>query len=149
MTFINRVASGQNTRHQFDLFEQKYMVSAEQLKKLRPYVINLIEQSKNPILLAYNWAEKLKIRIFNDTQAAFEIDNDSIDLLKAIRELCRKNLTEDIIVSTGTICHRVMDFSIKDNLLVVTYVTMDGNASVSFDDAILWLGYLYPSVSRV
>lgn len=129
--------------------KEKDIVGKGQLKRLQPYVSSFID-SKPSLETARG---KLKVVVLSGTQAAFSIDGadeaDDSELLSRIRDVCKANLTERLIVpqfmGDGPIIrHRVMQFEVDKSQMLVKYCTLgDFN---NFDAAMIEVAEMYPGV---
>jgi len=109
-----------------------YIVGENELLHLQPYVLQSLEMSTQSKTLSHD----VRIIKLSDepNRAAFrfgeEITDESQEILKQIQEICRQNLTEQLIVfqymgpNALPIRHRVIDFEIQDNLMLVKYVPL-------------------------
>jgi hypothetical protein len=112
------------------------IIGEDKLKRLRPYILKLINRFGDSELKSLQG--KLKIIMSSDGQAAFTIDSTKeeksstlLSPIKKLQRLCKDHLTEQLIVpqSLGegmpVIHHRVMEFEVKDNMrMVVKYVVL-------------------------
>ncbi len=134
----------------------KLILGEDKLKRLQPYILNLLDRSSEPKLRALD-KERFKILTLSKQQAAFMIDSaekeESSCLLSSIQALCDKHLTDRVTVPQRIkdsemdmhIWHRVMQFEVEDNQMVVKYLAL-GEFN-NFDAAMLELDKIYPEVS--
>jgi len=132
------------------------IVGAEELNRLKPYVLHLLFQSSSEDPSLKNRFVVTKLSEGN--RAAFTIDGEkkeaSQKLLHKIQHLCKQGLTEQeaLIVpqymgsNAPVIRHRPMEFQVQEDQMVVKYVTLgDFN---NFDAAMKKVAALYPEVEQ-
>ncbi len=135
--------------------EPESILGEDKLKRLQPYILHVIEHTYDQKLIMLA-KERFKILTLPDSNAAaFTIDTDSKEectsLLSLIQDLCHRHITEHLIVPQFTrkhlpyIHHRVMEFEVTNNLMLVKYVTLGERNH--FDAAMANLVDAYPEVS--
>jgi hypothetical protein len=131
----------------------EHIVGKEQLNRLKPYVLHLLETRPKYASLKDRF---VVTKLTEENQAAFTITGEekeaSQQTFNQIREICRQKLTEQLIVpqymgpSGPAIRHRVMEFEVQEDQMVVKYVTLgDFN---NFDAAMKEVAALYPEVEQ-
>ncbi len=137
-----------------DFDRPESILGEDKLKRLQPYILHLIDQSHDPKLTLAK--ERFKILTLpNSNAAAFTIDNASKEectsSLSLIQDLCQQHITKHLTVlqyikrGSPFLYHRVMQFEVTNNLMLVKYATLGERNH--FDAAMDNLVVLYPEVS--
>jgi len=131
-------------------FEGYCIVEKEQLNRLKPYVLNLLQNDSELIFLR----DKVDIiELAGENQAAFVIRDieKSQEYLETIQWLCKQQLTSKTVVPQyieggAAIRHPVMEFEVRDNQMLVKYrILGDEN---DFDAAMRCIAAWYPDVTK-